>query len=135
MLVQTSTPTIDHRYLQHGIFLGFPAGRSPAGDLATAVIRQCVGKDAYDLKFTRIGKDRDRSYWCSAFNEDRVRHCIRVLVELGFDATGNQHRTVNLNGEHTNWTMHVGMGKAAIQNADDWKAKKLDLAAIVARKG
>ena len=114
----------------HGVWIGFPKGRSPAGDLATAALKACVG-DASDLNFTRIGKERERSYFTAAFNETNVMHTLRVMERLGFVAQAHQHRKVATSGESCNWTMHVELERKAIATADSWKDKKLDLAKVV----
>jgi len=122
----------DQRYLcGFGIVTVFPPGRSPAGDLATAAVKQCVS-NASDLKFTRIGKGRERSYWSLSFDEANIRRSISVLARLGYRAFGNQHRTLSLTGEHTSWTLHVSLDDKAIESADKWKEKKLDLKNLVA---
>jgi len=125
----------DQRYLcGFGIFTGFPPGRSPAGDLATAAVKQCVSNagNASDLKFTRIGKGRERSYWSLSFDEANIRRSISVLEQLGYRAFGNQHRTLSPTEEQSSWTLHVSLDDKAIESADEWKEKKLDLEKLVA---
>ena len=119
----------DNRYLDSsGIFLGFPMGRSPAGDLATAAMRHCI-PSATDLKFTPIVKGRERSYWTSVFDETNVRLCLAYMTALGFKVTANQHRTITpiAGDEYNSWVVYVAIEEAAIKNADLWKSKKLHL--------
>lgn len=132
---------LDPRYVEpNWLYVGFPGGRTPAGDLATAAIRMCVGSK--NIKFDRISKDTARSYWCDEFNEFNIRHCMRVLNKLGFAVEGHCSRQIGCalyqlggdeeySGEMSKWKLHVHLRDAAIKQADLWKNKAVDLDEIV----